>query len=107
MLLPIVQRLYGAAAQLKPEERASKMPKGAEYELTRQHYELASIGFNAAGIAGLRKLIPNSQLLYGSDEPFLSTIKMSSALQKLDFAPDELAAVQRGNAVRLFTRLQT
>jgi predicted TIM-barrel fold metal-dependent hydrolase len=107
MLLPIVQRLYGAAAQMKPEERAIKMPKGPEYELTRQHYELASIGFNPAGVAGLRKLVPNSQLLYGSDEPFLSTVQMTGALQKLDFSADELAAVQRGNAVRLFARLQT
>ena len=107
MLLPIVQRLYGAAAQMKPEERAIKMPKGPEYELTRQHYELASIGFNPAGVAGLRKLMPNSQLLYGSDEPFLSTVQMTGALQKLDFSAGELAAVQRGNAVRLFARLQT
>jgi 6-methylsalicylate decarboxylase len=107
MLLPIVQRLYGAAAQLKSEERAIKMPKGPEYELTRQHYELASIGFNPAGVAGLRKLVPNSQLLYGSDEPFLPTVQMAGALQKLDFSADELAAVQRDNAVRLFARLQT
>jgi 6-methylsalicylate decarboxylase len=107
MLLPIVQRLYGTAARMSPEERAIKMPKGPEYELTRQHYELASIGFNPAGVAGLRKLVPNSQLLYGSDEPFLSTVQMTGALQKLDFSADELAAVQRGNAVRLFTRLQT
>jgi 6-methylsalicylate decarboxylase len=107
MLLPIVQRLYGAAAQMKPEERAIKMPKGPEYELTRQHYELASIGFNPAGIAGLRKLMPNSQLLYGSDEPFLSTLQMTKALQKLEFSSDEIAAVTRGNALALFPRLQT
>jgi 6-methylsalicylate decarboxylase len=107
MLLPIVQRLYGAAAQMKPDERAMKMPKGPEYELTRQHYELASIGFNPAGIAGLRKLIPNAQLLYGSDEPFLSTLQMTNALQKLDLSKDEIAAVTRGNALALFPRLQT
>jgi hypothetical protein len=58
MLLPIVQRFYGPAAQMKPEERAIKMPKGPEYELTRQYYDLASIGFNPAAIAGLRRLIP-------------------------------------------------
>jgi 6-methylsalicylate decarboxylase len=107
MLLPIVQRLYGTAERMKPEERAIKLPKGPEYELTRQYYELASIALTPAGFAGLRKLIPNSQLLYGSDEPFLSTIQISGAVQKLEFSADELAAVQRGNAVRLFTRLQT
>jgi 6-methylsalicylate decarboxylase len=107
MLLPIVQRLYGTAARMKPEERAIKLPKGPEYELTRQYYELASMALNPAGVAGLRKLMPNSQLLYGSDEPFLSTVQMASALQKLDFSADELAAVQHDNAVRLFPRLQT
>jgi 6-methylsalicylate decarboxylase len=107
MLVPIVQRLYGAAAQMKPDERAVKMPKGPEYELTRQHYELASIGLNPAGVAGLRKLVPNSQLLYGSDEPFLSTVRMTNALQELAFTADEIAAVQRSNALRLFPRLQT
>ena len=92
---------------MKPEERAIKMPKGLEYELTGQHYELASIGFNPAGIAGLRKLIPNSRLLYGSDEPFLSTLQMTDALQKLEFSSDDIAAIQRGNALQLFPRLQT
>jgi len=55
----------------------------------------------------LRKLVPNSQILYGSDEPFNSTLQMTNALQKLAFSSDEIAAVQRGNALRLFPRLQT
>ena len=107
MLVPIVQRLYVAAAQMKPEEKAVRLPNGPEYELTRQYYDLASIGLNPAGVAGLRKLVPNSQILYGSDEPFNSTLQMTNALQKLAFSSDEIAAVQRGNALQLFPRLQT
>jgi len=107
MLVPIVQRLYVAAAQMKPDEKAVRLPKGPEYELTRQYYDLASIGLNPAGVAGLRKLVPNSQILYGFDEPFNSTVQMANALQKLEFSRDEIAAVQRGNALRLFPRLQT
>lgn len=107
MLLPIVQRLHGAAAQMTPEERARKLPNGVDQELRRQYYDVASIGFNPAGMAGLRKLLPPSQLLYGSDEPFSSTVQMNKALTSLDFSADELAALQRGNALRLFPRLQT
>ena len=107
MLVPIVQRLYVAAAQMKPEEKAVRLPNGPEYELTRQYYDLASIGLNPAGVAGLRKLVPNSQILYGSDEPFNSTLQMTNGLQKLAFSSDEIAAVQRGNALQLFPRLQT
>ena len=62
---------------------------------------------NAAGIAGLRKLVPSSQLLYGSDEPFNSTVQTAAALQKIDFSAEERTAMQRGNAVRLIPRLQT
>ena len=107
MLLPIVQRLQGAAAQMTPEERARRLPNGIDHELQRQYYDVASIGFNPAGMAGLRKLLPSSQLLYGSDEPFSSTQQMSKALASLDFTADERAALQRGNALRLFPRLQT
>ena len=32
---------------------------------------------------------------------------MNKALTSLDFSADELAALQRGNALRLFPRLQT
>jgi predicted TIM-barrel fold metal-dependent hydrolase len=107
MLLPIVQRLYGAAAQMTPEERARRLPNGVDHELQRQYYDVASIGFNPAGMSGLRRLLPPSQLLYGSDEPFNSTVQMSKALAALDFTADELTALQRGNAQRLFPRLQT
>jgi predicted TIM-barrel fold metal-dependent hydrolase len=58
-------------------------------------------------MAALRKLMPTSQLLYGSDEPFLSSAQTGSSLQKLGFSADELQAIQRNNALRLFPRFQT
>ncbi len=106
MLLPVANRIAAAAARMTPEERAVKLPNGPDYELKRQYYELASVGFNPAAIAGLRKLLPVSQLLYGSDEPFNSTVAINNSLQKIDFTPDEARAMRRANAVRLFPRLQ-
>jgi len=106
MLVAVISRITSAAARMKPEERMVKLPKGPEYELQRQYYEVASIGFNPAGIGALRKLFPTSQLLYGSDEPFLSSAQLAGSLQKLDFSAGELQAIQRDNAVRLLPRLQ-
>jgi 6-methylsalicylate decarboxylase len=106
-LVPVANRILGAAAAMKPEEKAIKLPNGAQYELERQFYDLASIGMNPAGMAGLRKLMPTSQLVYGSDAPFLSSAQLESALQGLGFSADEFQAVQRDNALRLFPRLQT
>ena len=105
MLLSIVHRIVSAAARMKPEDREIRLPKGPEYELQRQYYDLASVGFNPAAMAGIRKLLPVSQLLYGSDEPFNSTVGIDKSLQKIDFAGDEIQAFRRANALRLFPRL--
>jgi len=107
MLVPVANRIAAAAARMTPDERTVKLPNGPDYELKRQYYDLASIGFNPAGIAGLRRLLPISQLLYGSDEPFNSTVAINKSLQQIDFTPDESRAMRRTNAVRLFPRLQT
>jgi predicted TIM-barrel fold metal-dependent hydrolase len=73
VLVPVVNRVFRAVDAMTPEERQVKAPKGPQYELARQYYDLASIALTPAGMAGLRKLFPTSQLLYGSDEPFGST----------------------------------
>jgi 6-methylsalicylate decarboxylase len=107
MLVSVVTRIYAAARRMKPDEKAAKVPHGPEYELKRQYYDLASIGFNQAGMAGLRKFVPASQLLYGSDEPFNSTVAINKSLQDIGFTPEENVAMRRANALRLFPRLQT
>ena len=58
-------------------------------------------------MAGLRNLVPTSQLLYGSDEPFNSTVAINKSLQDIGFTPEENLAMRRANALRLFPRLQT
>jgi predicted TIM-barrel fold metal-dependent hydrolase len=107
VLLSVVNRIGRQAEAMKPEEKAVKLPKGPQYELQRQYYDVAAIGLNPAGMAGLRKLFPVSQLLYGSDEPNYSSAETVSSLQKLDFSAAEQQAVQRDNALRLLPRLQT
>jgi predicted TIM-barrel fold metal-dependent hydrolase len=46
-------------------------------------------------------------MLYGSDEPFNSTVRLVQSVDKLGFAENELSAVKRENAVRLFPRFQS
>ena len=107
VLVSIMSRIVGAAARLNPDERMAKLPKGPEYELQRQYYEMASIGLSPAGVAALRVLFPTSQLLYGSDEPFLSSAQLGGSLQKQGFSAADLQAIQRDNVVHLLPRLQT
>jgi predicted TIM-barrel fold metal-dependent hydrolase len=100
----IVQRVVGSARHMSAEERARLLPNGAEYELKRQYYDVASIAMNPAGMAAVLKLWPSTQITYGSDAPFGSTTGIVEALLQLDLTPALLQAIHRDNALRLFPR---
>jgi predicted TIM-barrel fold metal-dependent hydrolase len=105
-LLPLANRLELAMERMKLQEREARAPQGARYEIERQFYDLASIGLNAAAMEGLRRLVPSTQLLYGSDEPFGSTAKTLGALVAAGLPAEEMARIRRGNALRLISRLR-
>ena len=100
----IWQRVANAGRDFPPEERAKRMPKGIEYELKRQYYDLASVGSAPVGMASVLKLWPITQLTYGSDAPFGSATGIATGITKLGLSDADLAAIQRGNAARLFPR---
>jgi 6-methylsalicylate decarboxylase len=100
----IIQRVIGSVRHMSAEDRARFVPNGADYELQRQHYDVASVAMNPAGMAAVLKLWPSTQITYGSDAPFASTTGIVEALEKLDLAPALLQAIHRDNALRLFPR---
>jgi predicted TIM-barrel fold metal-dependent hydrolase len=100
----IIQRVVGSVRHMSDADRARFVPNGADYELQRQYYDVASVAMNPAGMAAVLKLWPSTQITYGSDAPFASTTGIVEALAKLDLAPALLQAIHRGNALRLFPR---
>ncbi len=100
----IVQRVVGSVRHMSDANRARLVPNGADYELQRQYYDVASVAMNPAGMAAVLKLWPSTQITYGSDAPFASTTGIVEALAKLDLAPALLQAIHRDNALRLFPR---
>ncbi len=100
----IVQRFAGPVAEMKPEERAKRLPRGLDYELKRQYYDLASVGSAPAGMAAVLKLWPLTQLTYGSDVPFGSAVGIADGITRLGLSDADLKLIQRGNAERLFPR---
>ncbi len=100
----IVQRLAIPVSEMKPEERAKRLPQRLDYELKRQYYDLASVGSSPAGMAAVLKLWPITQLAYGSDVPFGSTVGIADGINNLGLTDADLKLIQRGNAVRLFPR---
>ena len=83
---------------------AERVPKGAAYELRRLYYDVAN-SVNPSSMAALMNLVPTSQLLFGSDFPFVPPGVTANGLDHFGLSSTELQAVNRENAMRLFPRL--
>jgi predicted TIM-barrel fold metal-dependent hydrolase len=88
-----------------PKDKLSNVPKGVPYEINKLYYEVAHAAYPAP-LAALTKLVPTSQILFGTDypaEPMKSTVE---PLAQFGLSAKELDAINRGNAERLFPRLR-
>jgi 6-methylsalicylate decarboxylase len=78
-------------------------PDGIEAEFRRLYYDTANATHPAA-MAALQKLVPMSQLTYGTDYPYFA-LDQIAALRQLNLAAADLAAIASGNIVELIPRL--
>ncbi len=78
-------------------------PDGIEAEFRRLHYDTANATHPAA-MAALQKLVPMSQITYGTDYPYFS-LEQIAALRRLGLAAADLQAIASGNIARLIPRL--
>ena len=96
-------------------ERFLRMPQSKKYaswkeeeiltELQRFHYDTAQSS-NAMTIAALTKLVPVSQIVFGTDYPYRNASEYVTALAKL-FGPSDLAVIDRENALKILPHLKT
>lgn len=80
-------------------------PDGIFNEFARLHYDTAN-ATSAPAIAALLKLVPASQVTYGTDYPYFP-LDQIKALDKLGLAAADMAAIESGNAERLIPRLKS
>jgi predicted TIM-barrel fold metal-dependent hydrolase len=83
--------------------RAQFAPQGVLAEFQRLHYETANSAY-APTMAALLKFVAPSQILFGTDFPYIQVGDNAERLNKLDIPADTLAAIERGNAAKLFPR---
>jgi predicted TIM-barrel fold metal-dependent hydrolase len=81
-------------------------PAGMRAELRKFYYDNAS-AWNSSAMAALMNLVPTSHIMFGSDYPFLSAREAVHKFNKLKLEPATRAAMERGNAFKLFPRLRT
>ena len=84
---------------------AARVPNGVEHELKRFYYDTAQASHPMA-LASLTKLVPVSQIVFGTDFPYRTAADHVKGLTAYGFSASDLARIDRENAVRLIPRLK-
>lgn len=100
-----VPMVVGRMQQYAPKSIAEKAPNGIEYELKRLHYDIAGTAYRPA-IAALTSFVPTTQILFGSDNPFVPLADTAEGMMQLGFSEDDLRLIRRDNALTLLPRLK-
>jgi predicted TIM-barrel fold metal-dependent hydrolase len=98
--------LANRLARTFPKDFAAQVPNGVLYELKRQYYDTASAS-NPTSLNALLSVVPSSQVVFGSDFPFISAGEPASDLMNSGLPADTVQAIERKNAARLFDRLKS
>src|SRR5687768_4575337 len=87
-------------APLQNAALKARVPNGVLTELQRFYYDVAWSAHPGA-LASLTKLVPVSQILFGSDYPYRTGEDHVKGLMEYGFSAADLTAIGRGNARRL------
>jgi len=99
--MPFILERFTRVAALP--NHVAKFPRGALHEIRKFYYEIAQASHPYA-MSSLRSFMPVSQILFGTDFPYRTSADMGRGLVKSGFATREIAAINHGNAARLFPR---
>ncbi len=101
--MPFLAERFLLAPKLQKSLEA-RVPEGVEAELRRFHYDTAQ-ATHPAPLAAFLKLVPVSQLMFGSDYPYRTAISNVEGLAAYGFTPADLAGIERGNALRILPQV--
>ena len=100
----LADRMGKTSYSRRPDVRAL-LPNGPEPLLRKLYFDVVSVT-NRPAMSALTALMPASQLLFGTDNPFVAPAATLNELLGLGLPPGLLQAIQRDNALRLFPRLR-
>jgi predicted TIM-barrel fold metal-dependent hydrolase len=79
--------------------------ESVQAELNRFYYDTAQVSVIGT-VAALTKIVPVSQVVYGTDFPYRTAAEHASGLSKL-FSSEDLKKIDRENALRILPRLKS
>jgi predicted TIM-barrel fold metal-dependent hydrolase len=104
--VPLLAGRVAALAKFTYKNLDEIIPKGIPYELARLYYETANAAY-APNMAALMKIAPVTQIMFGSDFPYVKITENKSDLLKAGLSAADLIAIERDNAVRLMPGLKS
>ena len=102
--MPFLAQRFINAHRFSKGDAQANLPDGVLPALNRFYYDTAQAAHPYA-MSSFRQVVQLSQLLFGTDFPYVSAALTAKGLQSCGFAEQELAGIYRGNAVRLLPRL--
>ncbi len=102
--VPALAGRMANAASRSPKMQAAIGPNGVEAELRKLYYDTANSAY-APTMAALLKLVPVSQVLFGSDYPYLTVGQNLDSMATAGLSETDLRAIDRENALVLLPRL--
>ena len=103
--MPFLAERLIRTPSLSTENLGERVPNGVLHELQKFYYDTAQTAQPYA-MASARKVIPASQLLFGTDFPYRTSREHALGLLQCGFNEDELTAIEYGNARRLLPGLR-
>jgi predicted TIM-barrel fold metal-dependent hydrolase len=101
--------LVGVAGRLLGQEMSADnltkpaAPNSRLHHLRRFYYDTAA-STNPVNMQALKMLVGVSQIVFGTDAPFVPAAPQVAGLKSVGFSADELARVERDNALALLPR---
>ena len=103
--LPSVIERFVLLPRMRPDVAAA-VPDGPEAMVRRFHYDIAQSA-HPVPLGALIRLVSTSQILFGTDFPYRTAVEHRDALGAFGLGARDIAAIERGNAVKLLPRLGT
>jgi predicted TIM-barrel fold metal-dependent hydrolase len=103
--VPLLAGRVEALTKFQVKNLPELAPNGIEYELKRLYYETANAAY-PANMAALLKFVPVSQVMFGTDYPYVSVTDNVSDLMGCKLSEAEMKAIDSETAKRLMPRLK-
>lgn len=103
--IPVMAERIATLSRFQQKNLAEVAPNGVLAELKRLYYDTANAAY-ASPMSALLAFVPPSQVMFGTDYPYVSGKANVDALLARNLPPATIAAIARGTASQLIPRLR-